>query len=90
MKRIQAKKRLDPFHSRIDLSLGRKGGAVGTLTHCGITLVSYNLDLIKRAVVLSAAMILALSNGAANGLVCGIALGGAAGILCFVHNGIPF
>ena len=47
--------------------------------------MSYYLDLGKRAVVFAVAVILALSYGATDGLVCGIALLGSAGIGCIVH-----
>ena len=49
-----------------------------------------DLDLIKRTVVLAVAVIFALGNGTADGLVGGIALTCAASVFCFVHNGIPF
>lgn len=67
------------------LALGLEGGAVGALRHGGVRLVSYNLNLGKRAVVLLAAMVGALGNGAADGLVGGVAGVSAAGILVLVH-----
>ena len=52
------------------LALSLEGSAVGALGHGGVGLVGYHLDLGKRAVVLLAAMVGALGNGAADALVC--------------------
>ena len=73
------------------LALGLEGCAVGALGHGGVRLVGYHLDLGKGAVVLTPAMVGALGNGAADGLVGGIAgVAGAAGILVIVHFSFPF
>ena len=47
--------------------------------------MSNNLDLGKRAVVLITAVVCALGNGAADGMVGGIAGVASAGILVIVH-----
>ena len=73
-----------------NLALGLEGCAVGALRHGGVRLVSYHLDLGKRAVVLLTAMVGALGNGAADGLVGGVAGACSAGILVIVHFGFPF
>ena len=53
--------------------------------------MGYYLDLGKRAVVLLTAVVSALGNGAADGLVGGVAgIAGAAGILVIVHFSFPF
>ena len=53
--------------------------------------MGYYLDLGKRAVVLTPAMVGALGNGAADGLVGGVAGAvSAAGILVIVHFSFPF
>ena len=73
------------------LALGLEGCAVGALGHGGVRLVGYHLDLGKGAVVLLTAVVSALGNGAADGLVGGVAGAvGAAGILVIVHFLFPF
>lgn len=52
--------------------------------------MSYDLNLVKRAVVFTVAVILALSNGAADRLVSGVALLASARVISFVHNTYPF
>ena len=52
--------------------------------------MSYNLDLGKSAIVLLAAMVGALGNGAADRLVGGAAGICTAGILVIVHFCFPF
>jgi hypothetical protein len=47
--------------------------------------MGYYLDLGKRAVVFAVAVILALSYGATDGLVCGIALFGSARVSGVIH-----
>ena len=51
------------------LCLSDKGGAIGALAHCGVSLVSGHLDLIKSAVIIACGMILALVYGAFDMLV---------------------
>ena len=52
--------------------------------------MSYYLDLGKRAVVLLAAMVGALGNGAADGLVGGVAVAASAAVLVLVHFSFSF
>ena len=53
--------------------------------------MGYHLDLGKGAVVLLTAVVSALGNGAADGLVGGVAGAvSAAGILVIVHFSFPF
>ena len=52
--------------------------------------MSNNLDLGKRAVVLLTAVVCALGNGAADGLVGGVAGVASAGVLVIVHVFGPF
>ena len=52
--------------------------------------MGYHLNLGKRAVVLLTAVVGALGNGAADGLVGGVAGVSAAGILVIVHFSFPF
>ena len=63
-----------PFLLRL---LGCKGVAIGAGGNGGILFVSTNLDLIKRAVVLTLGVMLALGYGAFDAFVC-ISGGGAA------------
>ena len=73
------------------LALGLEGCAVGALGPGGVRFVGYHLDLGKGAVVLRAAMVGALGNGASDGLVGGVAGAvSAAGILVIVHFSFPF
>ena len=72
------------------LALGLEGCAVGALGHGGVTFVGHYLDLGKRAVVILPAMVGALGNGAADGLVGGVAGICSAGILVIVHFSFPF
>ena len=47
-----------------------EGQAVRALTYSGVSLVSSDLDLVKRAVILAAAVVLAVVDSAADVLVC--------------------
>lgn len=73
----------------ICLSLGSKGCTVGALALGGVALVGNDLNFVKRTVVFVCAVVLALSNSAADSLVCGIALSASAGIGS-IHFGVSF
>ena len=53
-----------------DAGLGLKGHTVGALAYSGVSLVRADLDFVERAVVVTAAVVLAVADGAANVLVC--------------------
>jgi hypothetical protein len=74
----------------LNLLLGSKGSAVGALAFGGISLVGNYLNFVKRAVVFGVAVVFALSNGAADRFIGGIASSASAGICRVVHNGTSF
>lgn len=53
-----------------DAGLGLKGHTVGALAYSGVSLVRADLDFVERAVVVAAAVVLAVADGAADVLVC--------------------
>ena len=72
------------------LVLRHKGCTVGAFALGGVALVGNNLNFVKRAVVFVCAVIFALSNGAADRFIGGIASSASAGICRVVHNGTSF
>ena len=53
-----------------DAGLSLKGHTVGALAYGGVSLVRANLDFVERAVIVAAAVVLAVADGAADVLVC--------------------